>query len=275
MSPNPSNESSPSRSPQYDAPYDNVHVMEQPRSIVAEFPDRRENLSWRSVLAGSTVALLAYSGLLALGLAFGGANLQGVIQGPDTLRGLGVGTMIWMVISVAASLFAGGYVATRSRPRVSDRLATVQGLVVSSVVLLFLLTRFGAGLTSVGQMGGMAVQDPRFQQVVEDAIGADALRSPPDQVARGVAARLIRGETNSAAAYYASQTGLTTEEAQLRITQMSEGVSRVTTDTTVAAARALKFAGWLIFSMLVFGTAGSFLGGRMGNRKNVESYATR
>ncbi len=238
-----------------------------------------DTLSLKAVFTGTVVTLLAFAALLSLGMAFGGANLQGVIQGPDTLRGLGVGTAIWSILSLAASLYIGAMIAARSRSHEDMRSGAIQGLTIAGVVLLFVLAQLGAGVVAIGGAAGKVVgaagvagaaaaQNPRAQQIAEDAFGARSLKSPPAEVAQGIATRLVRGDTESATMYYASQAGITQNEAQTQINEINQKVTQAANDAGIAAARALKFAGWFLFGMIVFGTAGGYLGGRGGFRKN-------
>src|SRR5690606_1555284 len=66
-------------------------------------------ISWRSIVAGLLIAMLVMTGLLGLGLAFGGIGLD-----EDTsARSAGIFTGAWFIGSALISLFAGSYFAAR------------------------------------------------------------------------------------------------------------------------------------------------------------------
>jgi hypothetical protein len=234
-----------------------------------------ETICWKSVFAGLFVSILSYSALMALGLAFGGANLQGAIQGPDTFAGLGIGVVAWWIASLVISLAIGSYAAGRARAVESMEMGRLQGLVVAGIFFMFTLAQFGtvisalgrgagATLGAAGSVAGQAITDPRVADFAEDLIGRSNLRSSPEVVAEGVARRVIRGDTESATSYLAYQTNTTTAEAQARIQRLQQNVNQAATDAGIATARALKFAGWTLFASIILGAFAAAAAGGMG-----------
>ncbi|MBC7386962.1 MAG: hypothetical protein H7301_12485 [Cryobacterium sp.] len=250
----------------------------------------RDGLCYKSIIAGAFVSVLAYSGLMALGLAFGGANLQGVIQGPDTMKGLGIGAVIWIVANLVISLAAGGYIAGRSRAHQSLEAGRTQGLVVAAIFFMFILAQFGSAVATVGKGAGMAVgaagdaigaaaMDPRVNDMAEDIVGDTNLKSPPEVVARGLGRRIVRGDTDGAVDYYAYQTGQTKNQARAKVTKLEQDAKNAATEAGIAAARAMKFAGWMLFTAIVSGAIAAFFAGGMGGEAErtltTESLQTR
>ncbi|RYZ63837.1 MAG: hypothetical protein EOP09_16995 [Proteobacteria bacterium] len=101
-------------------------------------------------------------------------------------------------------------------------------------------------------------------EFAEDVLGDSTLRSPPEVVARGLASRLVRGDTESATNYLAFQTNKTPAEAQAKITQIQQKITTAATDAGIAAARTMKMIGWTMFLSILIGTIASMLTGAMG-----------
>lgn len=252
---------------------------------IRPYSDRGEMLSWRGIFAGTVATLLAYSVFLALGLAFGGANLQGAVQGPDTMRGLGIGTVIWVFVSVTAALFVGGYVSGHSRRFISERVGRLQGLTVAGIFFMFLLMQVGSGIAAIGKSAGWAVgtattavgvasENPRIQAIFEDAVGTINLKSPPREVMEGVASRVLRGDTESATNYLAYQANMSREEASTRVATLKQQATDAATDAAIATGKTLKFAGWFLFGLMISGTLAAFLAGGIGNEEMISRKTT-
>jgi hypothetical protein len=243
---------------------------------------RYSSISWRAIFAGGLIALLTYTLLMTLGMAFGGANLQGVIQGEDTIQGLGVGAGIWLIVSVLISLFVGSYVSGRVGGLLSTRIGRIQGAVVSALFFGLLLTQLGAAIGAlgrgvgsiVGSAGGAAVssaQSSQVQDIIDDALEGTRLKAPPDTVARGLASRLLRGDTDGATAYFARQTGMSRAEAQTRMQDLKQKVTKAATDAGTAAAKGLKVVGWTLFGAILLGTLSALIGGGAGAQVNLRA----
>lgn len=243
---------------------------------VRAYSDRGESLCWKSIFAGTFATLLAYSAFLALGLAFGGANLQGAVQGPDTMRGLGIGTVVWVFASVTAALFVGGFVTGHSRRFISERVGRLQGLTVAGIFFMILLMQIGSGIAAIGKSAGWAAgtattavgaasENPRIQAIFEDAVGTSTLKSPPAEVVQGIASRVLRGDTQSATNYLAYQANISREEATSRVATLKQQATDAATEAAVATGKTLKFAGWFLFGLMISGTMAAFLAGGIGN----------
>src|SRR4029453_9530866 len=78
------------------------------RNRFGTIPPRR--ISWSAILAGVAVALgvSILLGLLGAGLGAGSVNPT---REQNPMQGLGIGALIWMVVSGIIAFFAGGWVA--------------------------------------------------------------------------------------------------------------------------------------------------------------------
>lgn len=243
---------------------------------------------WGAIFAGTLTALLAYATLISLGMALGGDGLQSVVNGESSARSLGVGAGIWLVASVLVSLFAGGFVAGRVAGPIAARIGRVQGIVVAGLFFALMFSQAGAVLGSIGNgLGSVAsgvargvgsaaagvVQSDEAQSLIGDAIGDLNLKSPPETVARGVAARLIRGRDDAALTYLSRQANITRAEAQARIETVKAQFDQVITQAGDAAARAVELAGWTLFGALFFGSLCALAGGGWGAGMSLRSLA--
>ncbi len=122
---------------------------------------------------------------------------------------------------------------------------------------------------------GKLADSPAVGNMVEDAMGDLNLRSDPEQVATGVASRLIRGDTEGAKNYLSRQSGITPEEANVRITQMKTQVDQAIDRTKQGAAMVLKSTGWSLFLLVVLGALSAVFGGSLGSVANYRKPLTR
>jgi hypothetical protein len=237
-------------------------------------------IRWGAIFAGVFVALLTYSILMSLGMAIGGGSAIDVVRGEDGAQGLGIGAAIWTVLSALISLYLGGHVAGRVGGLIPTRVGSIQGLVVAGIFFAVMASQVGAVVGAAGRgLGGMAgamgdvVSQAGESPVVEDIIGnalSDLnLRAPPEEVVRGVAARLIRGNEEGAMNYLARQAGIPPEEARQRLDSVRAQVQAALQDAGVAAARAVRTAGWTLFGALFLGTIFAMLGGSVGAQLNL------
>jgi hypothetical protein len=189
-------------------------------------PAAMRRVSWGAILAGLVVALVAELALGMLGLAIGLGTINPASE-PDTLRGFGVGTGLWLAFTTFIALLCGGYTAGRlaGMPRRTD--GVLHGVVTWGLVTLvstWLLTSLlgqvvagavgivGAGLGAVGQ--GVT------------AIAPQALGAAGQQLQRqGVTPQNIGQEINT----FLRQTGdpaLQPEALQRRIERAGEAATQ-------------------------------------------------
>jgi hypothetical protein len=247
-------------------------------------------ISWRSVLAGLLIALFTMTGLLGLGMAFGGIGLDE----ETSLRGAGIFTGAWFIGSALISLFLGSYFAARVSKFQTGRIGSAQGLVIAALFLGFFLYQTVMAIGTAGQTAGnviggaagmagtgvqRAAQSPAITQaagnLVEDALGGLELRSDPQTVASGLATRLVQGNTQSARNYLINQTNLTQAEADARIQQIQGQVGAAMEQVREGTATALKSTGWALFLLVLLGALSAVGGGALGSVANFRNPLSR
>jgi len=161
-------------------------------SQVVEYHDR---VRWGPILGGLVTALSLQLVLSALGAAVGLSTLSGGAQAGD----VGIGVGIWTVISVLISLFLGGYATARACGPMSRASALINGAILWSTVLVasaWLLASgvsgaFGVLASAAGDAAGGALgQGTNLPSGVPTAIPSPNIR--PGQVDQA-AANVARG----------------------------------------------------------------------------------
>ncbi|MFL5783463.1 MAG: hypothetical protein ACJ76H_02565 [Bacteriovoracaceae bacterium] len=214
-------------------------------------------ISWRSVVAGLLIAFFMMVGLIGLGMAFGG------------IRSLNF-TGVWFLSSALVSIFTGSYFAARVSKFQAGRIGSAQGLVIASLFLGFFLYETVSTLV----MNGKSTQKPVLDEISQEAeltLGELNLHSGPEVVAKGLATRLIRGNLESAKNYLARETGITQDEASLRIADLRTRADRAEDHAKESAAAALKATGWSLFLLVMLGALASVLGGALGSVANFRN----
>ena len=167
------------------------HHDQDPAAVALTYSDdltRRRPLaairriSWGAVFAGTVLALVIQLSLSLLGLGIGLGTID-PLQEQNPMSGIGVGAIIWWVLSMLISLYLGATVASRlaGMPRPTDGL--LHGLLTWSLVTLltfYLLTTAvgriiggvtgvaGRALTGVGQ--GIAAIAPEAGQAIQNEL---------------------------------------------------------------------------------------------------------
>ncbi|TVT39090.1 hypothetical protein FNT36_15615 [Hymenobacter setariae] len=141
-----------------------------------------KRISWGAILAGTVLALVIQLALSLLGLGVGLGTIDPLTE-QDPMAGIGIGAVVWWVVSMLVSLYLGASVAARlaGMPRPTDGL--LHGLLTWSVVTLFtfyLLTtavgRIIGGVTGVagralsGVGSGIAAVAPKAGEALKDEL---------------------------------------------------------------------------------------------------------
>ncbi|WP_413294835.1 hypothetical protein ACLSU7_06965 [Bdellovibrio sp. HCB185ZH] len=235
--------------------------------------EHRHLVCWRSALAGVVIGLITITGLLALSIAFGGIGLED----GSTVKAATVFAGVSIVVAMMVGNFAGSYYAVRIARRRVDVVGVMQGLLVGGICSLIVVCHTMSSVATLGKVTGTALgaaagaaggiastQAPLIQDIIQDGLGGRKLTSDPEVIVKNLSSRLIRGDTESAKNYLASQAGISSEEADKAITVMKEKTDKALEDARKAAATAFKAIGWSSFVTLVLAMIAAALGGMVG-----------
>lgn len=139
------------------------------------------NLSWRAVLAGVTTSLACLVTLSLIAVAIGLGIPDATSDQP--FEGLGTGLMIWAVLALAISLFAGGLVTGLF----AGRAGLLHGVLVwaAGVLVMVLLTSMAASaaLGAAGRVVGAAGSALGQGAQTVGSLAADGLDGATDVIA--------------------------------------------------------------------------------------------
>lgn len=114
-------------------------------------------ISWSSIFAGLVIALIVQFLLTLLGIAIGMGAIQPLSE-QNPMEGIGTGAIIWWIVTVLVSLFAGGWVAGKWAGAVSTYSKVFHGLLtwgIYTILSFYLLTTAIGGIISgVGSIVG-------------------------------------------------------------------------------------------------------------------------
>src|SRR5688500_3402064 len=117
-----------------------------------------ERIRWGAIIAGLFAALSTLVVLSVLGAAIG----LTVYDARNDAEGIGMGTLIWTVITMIISFLVGGYVAGRWGAPYRDNSAMVHGAMVWAGAIpvgSFVLGSIGSMLGSAAVEGGLTNRD--------------------------------------------------------------------------------------------------------------------
>lgn len=112
-------------------------------------------ISWGAIIAGTLVALVTMMllNLLGIGIGFGSIN---PVEEANPFAGLGIGTLIWWIVSNLIAIFAGGYVAGRMAGVPKGSTSTMHGILSWCLYTLIsfwiLTTAMGSLISGVGSV---------------------------------------------------------------------------------------------------------------------------
>lgn len=141
--------------------------------ITAEAEERRTHLSWGAIFGGAVVAVVTSVLLNLFGLGVGAIVLT---PGQGEAAGVGIGTLIWTILSSIIALGLGGWVTGRlaGSPRTIE--GVLHGLITWGVATLFTLWMITSAVGSVvgGAFGlaGQAIPGAAEQVQPQDLQGA-------------------------------------------------------------------------------------------------------
>lgn len=139
--------------------------------------DNQAKFYWGAVLAGITVVIAVQSlfNLLGLGLGFIAFNADA-----DTAKNLGIGSIVWWVVTSIVTMFIGGLIAGKASAINTKMKGGLHGLVVwaSSTLLIFMLLGTAAGAIVSGTFS-MLEQSVSAMGKGGSAIGASIRQTNP------------------------------------------------------------------------------------------------
>lgn len=259
-----------------------------PRETGGVAMNRTKRISWGAIIGGVVVALVVQMvlSLLGLGIGFGTIN---PVEETNSLSGLGTGTLIWWVVSMLISLFAGGYVAGRLAGfsiRTDSILHGILTWAVFTLVSFYLLTTAVGGILNtagniVGKVTsaagqGMSAIAPQakeqIQQVLQQSgLTAEELRDP--EIARAFdnmftsGGRVIEENKGQLVNLVAEKTNKSQAEADQMVTQWIESyesartqVSQITADAKQKAEQTAADISSTASKVGIFGAIGLILG---------------
>ncbi len=241
---------------------------------------------WKSVVGGVLVSLLAFMMLTSLGASVAGFTAENLIDNESSGSTLASGAGLWLGLSVVISLFCGGYFALRISRFLTNKIGAAHGIMVASISFILLVMGAGSliggaaqGIGKLAQGAGQGAtglsSSPAVQDAVNRALGTQ-LKSDPKDVAQGLAVRLLQGDTESAKAYYAYQTGLPAAEVDVKIAKLKTDFDQAVKTAAEKSAHAVGDAGLMLFVLFLVGLAGAIVGGRVGaHANNTRPFAVR
>jgi hypothetical protein len=111
-------------------------------------------ISWGAIFAGAIIALAMQLVLTLIGTAVGLATLNPATGQNPSGTTLGIGAVVWLVISSLVSLFLGGYIAGRLAGTFNGWLHGLATWAVVTMLTIALLTTAAGGL--IGTASGLA-----------------------------------------------------------------------------------------------------------------------
>lgn len=193
-------------------------VVREPAPVVVGggSPTFPRSVSWGAIIAGSLIALGLTILLSLLGVGIGLAVSDPAEPGGANLASVGIGTIVWIVLTQLAALFVGGYAAARLSANMDAQKTMLHGATVWALATLFLVYLATSGVSSLVstaysgiQSAGSALSSATKALVPEDVdlpsfTAPDvALESLPPRVQnalrqQGITAQNLRAEARAA-----------------------------------------------------------------------------
>lgn len=150
-------------------------------------------ISWGAIFAGVSLLFALSWLLLLLGTAIG----VGIADATDLSAigdGLGIGAILWILVSTIFSAFAGGMLAAKLAGTVDDRIGALHGLTVWSVGMLLIVVMGAAGIGGVvnAVSGAVSSASSMSSSAVANVTGTDENMMLPESIITSVSAMLKR-----------------------------------------------------------------------------------
>jgi len=250
-------------------------------------------MSGLAIVGGWIVALGIAWLFYVLGLAVGFSSFD-VSDPAMTTRGVGIGTMVWVVLTWAVSLFLGGMFASWMDGRSDPTVGTLHGVAVWGLAMSVTALLAAVGSTSLLQGGasllhgsaataasaeggpGRARGAPTAfghatgmlaAQVKRAAAQRNASPALDSATASAIATDLLRGKTDDATARLAADASFQPADAASLVQGLSAQVSNYKAEVEQAVDRARRYAAaglWAVFLSGFIALVAAALGGWAG-----------
>lgn len=256
-------------------------------------------VSWGAIFAGAVASAAVALILLILGFGLGLSVISPWADAGISAAAIGISTIIWLTVTQITASGLGGYLTGRLRLKWTDLHRdevyfrdTAHGLIswaVATLIAMVMVTSsigfaLSAGANATAEVAGSVASDIAEVESVTAKYWIDnLLRSDnqlPDEIDTGIRSQLttiilhdlIDGgisnvDTKYAAKLVANYTGLSQQQAEIRVTQTIERARQAVADAEVATLQAVETAResaayaalWLFIALL----SGAFSAGVM------------
>lgn len=255
---------------------------------------RLPRMRWHAVFAGwfvaTGMAVLLYGGGIALGFsAFDPHDAQAAV------KGLGIGTMIWIIVTWSAALFVGGLFASWFDGRSDETMGSLHGVTVWGVAVtasaLWLALTLGqlshrpapedSRAADSGVINAAAVHNEPLAVLrahIHRATNGDAEPAKSVDADQAVLAALLAGHPDTARALLVASTGATMETANQHVSSWMPVVEAARDQIKSDADRVAHYSAWAMLTLLLSGLGGlvtAASGGWLGARHIHRVYHLR
>jgi hypothetical protein len=238
-------------------------------------------MSFRAIVAGwlvaTAVAALLYVGGLALG--FSAFNAWHPVS---SLKGIGIGTAFWVILTWITALFTGGLFASWFNANDDQTLGSVHGVAVwglsVSATALTVMLGMGGMMHHPGEaMDGHGLGDDASstEWIAKDSGSLPMLEAEVSARTQGhnqriidaIVAALLAGKDELAARLLAADNGTSEAAAAQTVQALSADVNAAQVDLKASAQRAAHYtatAMWILLLSCILSLLAAALGGWMG-----------
>ena len=218
-------------------------------------------LRWGAIIAGWFVATGVAGLLYVAGLAFGFTAFDAHEAGGN-LKGIGIGTVIWMVVTWMVALFLGGMFSSWFDGRADETTGTMHGVTVWGVALTMTSLWLGLGLGSAmhgnhppmpsttpsaasAAGGSIAVLHARVERLVAPGGRADpATRHDAD----AIVATLLTSSDRTANDLLVADTAMAPGDASAALQRLSPEITAARAQAKDIADRAATRTAWVMWT---------------------------
>jgi hypothetical protein len=247
-------------------------------SAIADDPFAQ--MRWSAIFAGwfvaTGIAILLYGAGIALGFtAFDPHNAEAAA------KGLGIGTIVWMILTWGASLFVGGLFASWFDGRADETMGTLHGITVWGIAIttsaLWLALTLGQlsheHKMGHGEAGGSSMASVSNEPLavlhtdVHRTLATQRESKADGETEKALIAALLAGHPDTARAILIAQTEMPTDAATVRVNTWLPIVNAARDQIKSDAEHMKHYAAVGMLTLLLSGLIGlltAALGGWMG-----------